>query len=76
MTNTARWNLQHGIKENTNYEHTKYNIDNALDGYILAKVRNNRMILDANNYDKVVDAAGKDIATAAKKELEKVFKDF
>lgn len=76
MTDAARWNLQRGIPEDTRYEHTRYNIESDLDAYVLAKVRNRRIILDEANYDKVVNAAGKDIAAAANKELEKLLKNF
>ena len=36
----------------------------------------NRLIIDKANYDRVVAAAGKDIAAAAEKELDKLLKDF
>ena len=43
MTEAARYNLQHGVPENRNYEHTTYIAESALDRYILAKIDARRM---------------------------------
>lgn len=75
MTLAARINLQKGIPENTAHEWTNYHNNNsALDNYILAMVDHRRMILDKKNYDNMVKAAAEDIAAAAHKELENLFK--
>ena len=76
MTDAARWNLQHGVPENRNFEHTTYTAESALDNYVLARVKANRLILDKKNYDEMVAAAAEDIAKAAEKELDKLLKDF
>ena len=66
----------HGVPENRNYEHTTYTAESALDNYVLARVKANRLILDKKNYDEMVAAAAEDIAKAAEKELDKLLKDF
>ena len=77
MTEAALWNLQHGVEENPANEWTNYHNNNSdLDNYVLAKVKMNRLIIDKANYDRVVAAAGKDIAAAAEKELDELLKDF
>ena len=77
MTDAARWNLQHGVEENPAREWTNYHNNNsALDNYILARVQQRRLIIDEANYNNVIDAAGKDIAAAAHKELDKLLKNF
>lgn len=72
MIQEARYNLQKGKAENGSIEAYNYNTENELDAYILAKVKNRKLILDAKNYNKVVDAAQKDIAAAVIKEINKV----
>ena len=62
--------------ENRNFEHTTYTAESALDNYVLARVKANRLILDKKNYDEMVAAAAEDIAKAAEKELDKLLKDF
>lgn len=76
MTDAARWNLQHGVPENRNFEHTTYTAESALDNYVLARVKANRLILDKKNYDEMVSAAGKDIAKVAEKEIDNLLKNF
>lgn len=76
MTPAARYNLQKGVPENKAFSHTNYSIESEIDAYILARTRSNRLILDQRAYNKTVEAAGKDIAAAAQKELDKAFKDF
>lgn len=76
MTIAARWNLQHGIPEDRNYEHTTYTAESALDRWILARVKGSRLIIDKQNYDEVVAAAAADIAKAAEKEIDKLLDDF
>ena len=76
MTDAARYNLQHGVPENRNYEHTTYIAESALDRYILAKIDARRIIIDKQNYDVMVSAAGKDIAKVAEKEIENLLKNF
>lgn len=76
MTIEDRYNLQRGKAEDNRYNSTIYNIESLLDAYILARAKNNRLILDAVNTDKAVDAAGKEVAAAASKELDKLLQDF
>ena len=72
MTIAARYNLQRGIPENKQYEHTTYSPESAVDRYIMAKVDSRRMILDIKNYDDYVRSAGEDIAKAAENEIDKL----
>jgi hypothetical protein len=67
----ARYNLQKGKAENRSIKAYNYNIENELDAYILAKVKNRKLILDAENFKKVMDAAQKDMAAAIVKEVNK-----
>ena len=62
--------------ENRNFEHTTYTAESALDNYVLARVKANRLILDKKNYDEMVSAAGKDIAKVAEKEIDNLLKNF
>lgn len=71
MIQEARYNLQKGKAENRSIEATTYNIENELDAYILAKVKNRKFLLDAENFKKVMDAAQKDMAAAIVKEVNK-----
>ena len=76
MTIEARYNLQRGITEDNKYSSTRYNIESLLDAYILARRKNNRLILDAANTDKAIEAAGEALVAAAYKELDKLLQDF
>ena len=76
MTEAARWNLQHGVPENRNYEHTTYTAESELDNWILAREKARRLSIDKQNYDNMVAAAAEDINKAAEKELDKLLKDF
>lgn len=82
MTIAARINLQNGVPEDTRYEWTNYHNNNdALDNYILEKEKFKRKYLDykqqekaKKEYEKQVKKAGEDVAAAAYKELDKMFK--
>lgn len=84
MTYAARINLQNGIEENPAFEWTNYhNNNNELDNYILQKVKFRKEYMkrrqeeqNKREYEKQVQKAGEDVAAAAYKELEKVFKQF
>ena len=76
MTIEARYNLQRGITEDNKHSSTRYNIESLLDAYILARAKNNRLILDAANTDKAIEAAGEALVEAASKELDKLLQDF
>ena len=75
MTIYARYNLQRGVPEDKRFSGTDYTSDGSLiDSYILAKVQmrksgGNRIILDANAYDALVNQAATDIV----KEIQKLF---
>ena len=74
MTIEDRMNIQKD-KENK-YKATTGNIETALDGYILARVKNRRLILKEAAYEEMVTAAGKDIAAAAADELSNITKRY
>lgn len=76
MTDAARWNLRHGVEEDKRFKHTTYNVESPLDALMVERVRKKRLLLDEANYNKFVDEAGKDIAAAAEKEIDKLLKDF
>lgn len=76
MTIEARYNLQRGKAEDNRYSSTTYNIESLLDGYILARAKSKRLILDAANTDKAIAAAGEALVEAASKELDKLLQDF
>lgn len=77
MTLAALWNYQHSVKENKSNIHTDYAASNELERYVIAhtEARNKakKLIIDRENYNKVIEAAGKEIANAAAKELKKIF---
>ena len=74
MTIADRINIQKG-KEGK-YKATTGNIETALDGYILARVKNRRLILKEAAYEEMVTAASKDIAAAAADELSNITKKY
>ena len=71
MTEAARYNLQHGVPENRNYEHTTYIAESALDRYILAKIDARRIILDKQNYDNMIESASNDILNIVTRDLQR-----
>ena len=71
MTEAARYNLQHGVPENRNYEHTTYIAESALDRYILAKIDARRIILDKQNYDNMIESASNDILKIVTRDLQR-----
>ena len=71
MTIQARWNIQHGIIENRDYEWTNYSVEDEIDSYILAKIEirnkygnSNRIILDESAYDTIINNVEKNIEKA------------
>lgn len=60
-----------GKDEDRSTKANTYNIENELDAYILAKVKNRKLILDARNYNKVVENTKKEIAVSVIKEVKK-----
>ena len=76
MTDAARWNLQHGIPENKAFEHTDYTAESALDNWILAKMNNRRIILDARNYDNMMRATEEEVKKVAAAAIDDLLKPF
>lgn len=74
MNEVALWNLQHDIPEDRRYNYTTYIVESPLDSLVLLKVRNRKFLFDKANYDKFIDNAKKEIAAAAKKEIEYLVK--
>lgn len=74
MTIEDRMNIQKG--KESKYKATTGNIETALDGYILARVKNRRLILKEAAYEEMVTAASKDIAAAAADELANITKKY
>lgn len=72
MNIAARYNLQKGVAENRRTAATTYNIENELDAYILAKINNNKLILDAAKYETIINAARKELAATAAKEIQNI----
>ena len=71
MTDMERYALQTGkMMKNPGGSQA----ETALDRYILAKIDMRRIILDKQDYDNAIKAAGEDIATAAYKALNKALK--
>lgn len=71
MTDAARYNLQHGVPENRNYEHSTYIAESALDRYILAKIDARRIIIDKQNYDNMIESASNDILKIVTRDLQR-----
>ena len=46
MTEAARWNLQHGVPEDTRFEHTTYTAEDDFDRQLLHRMRIRQMIND------------------------------
>ena len=70
MTIEARWNMQHGKQKDMIDSNTQNNVESEIDRYILARVRNNRLIVDGQAYEAFVDAAAAEIVKTAAKALD------
>lgn len=71
MTQSALWNLQHGVPENKLYPATDYTPESDLDRYVLAKIAMRdkyRLIIDQENQEIYENQVANNIA----KKIEKI----
>lgn len=80
MTEAARWNLQHGIPEDKNYEWTNYTPTSALDRLILQRVKfreqynqKQQEIKDQKDLEKQIEKSAHEAVEKALEDLLKVF---
>ena len=76
MIEAARWNLQHGVKEDLRHLYTTYTPDNALDLYVLNMVKNREKVNAMRQQKEFEKAAAAELEKVLQQELDKLLKDF